>query len=63
MELACIGLNYSTAPIELREKVAVSKADLGLRSKALLDVPGVRESVVLSSCNRTEYYMAADVAE
>jgi len=63
MELACIGLNYSTAPIELREKVAVSKADLGLRSKALLDVPGVRESLVLSTCNRTEYYMAADVAE
>ncbi len=63
MELACIGLNYSTAPLELREKVAVAKADLGARSKALLNVPGVQESLVLSTCNRTEYYMAADVAE
>jgi len=63
MELACIGLNYQTAPIELREKVAVAKPDLGLRSKALLDVPGVHESLVLSTCNRTEYYMAAEKAE
>jgi len=63
MELACIGLNYQTAPVELREKVAVAKPDLGTRSKALLEVPGVNESLVLSTCNRTEYYMAAERAE
>ena len=62
MELACIGLNYHTAPVELREKVAVSKADLGERSKSLLSVPGIAESLVLSTCNRTEYYMAAERA-
>ncbi len=63
MELACIGLNYQTAPLELREKVAVAKPELGSRSKALLELPGIREGLVLSTCNRTEYYMAADQAD
>lgn len=63
MELACIGLNYHTAPLEVREKVSVSKGDLGERSQELLSLSGVSEGLVLSTCNRTEYYVAADKAE
>ena len=63
MELANIGLNYHTAPIEVREKLSVSKSNLGERSKELLSLAGVSEGLVLSTCNRTEYYVAADHAE
>lgn len=63
MELACIGLNYSTAPVEVREQVSVAKGDLGSRNQNLLSIAGVKEGLVLSTCNRTEYYFAADRAQ
>ncbi len=63
MELACIGLNYQTAPVEVRERFAVSKAELGQRSLQLSQMNGIQEIVVLSTCNRTEYYVVADCAE
>lgn len=63
MELACIGLNYTSAPVEVREQVSVSKDELERRSKRLLEESGVLESLILSTCNRTEYYVAAEKAE
>lgn len=63
MELASIGLNYQSAPVELREKVAIAKGELGDRSKELISLDGILEGLVLSTCNRTEYYVAADRAD
>lgn len=63
MELACIGLNHQTAPVELREKAAVPRTKLGDKSRELLEINGVKESLVLSTCNRTEYYIVADKAQ
>lgn len=64
MELVCLGLNYRTAPVEVRERFAVGNTRLGEASQNLLEMTGAPEGVVVSTCNRTEYYLAAgDVSE
>lgn len=60
MELLCLGLNHKTAPVEVRERFAVGTNRLGAASLALLDLHGVAEGLVISTCNRTEYYLAAE---
>lgn len=62
--LVCIGLSYKTAPIELRERVALTAT----QQQVLLDqvsgahLPGVDELAILSTCNRTEFYAVGDGA-
>jgi glutamyl-tRNA reductase len=63
MELVCVGLNHRTAPVEVRERFAVSAGRLGESAKQLLEIEGLEESVVLSTCNRTEFYLAGERAE
>ncbi len=54
MQLLSIGLNYQSAPLELRERVAFSGPDL---DDALAALKGrVNEGFILSTCNRTEIY-------
>jgi glutamyl-tRNA reductase len=53
--VAC-GLNHKTAPINLREKVAVSSAAQDLLLNKVRSLPEVTEAVILSTCNRTEIY-------
>lgn len=60
MDLVCLGLNHQTAPIEVRERFAVSGTHLGSASRTLLGLPHVSEGLVLSTCNRTEYYLAGE---
>jgi glutamyl-tRNA reductase len=62
MELACLGLNYKTAPVEVRERFAVGNTKLGDAALELLELSGASEAVVVSTCNRTEFYMAAQSA-
>jgi len=63
MELACLGLNHRTAPVEVRERFAVGTPKLGEASHELLALAGMGEGVVVSTCNRTEFYLAAENAE
>jgi len=64
MELVCLGLNHHTAPVEVRERFAVSEAKLGEAAGELKGIAGLQAGVVLSTCNRTEYYaLAESVAE
>ncbi|HTZ47418.1 MAG TPA: glutamyl-tRNA reductase [Verrucomicrobiae bacterium] len=56
MEIVLVGLNFRTAPVEVREKVSFSheqalRASEELRSKGILE-----ETLVLSTCNRSEVY-------
>lgn len=62
MELVCLGLNHKTAPVEVRERFAVGNTKLGEASQNLLEMAGVPEGVVISTCNRTEFYLAAESA-
>jgi len=63
MELLCLGLNHRTAPVEVRERFAVSNNRLGEASHELLALADASEGVVISTCNRTEFYLAAHGAE
>lgn len=60
MNLFCLGLNHETAPVEIREKFSVPMEDLGQRSQQLTQLNGVSEAVVISTCNRTEIYVATE---
>lgn len=55
--LLCLGVNYRTAPVALRERVSVSKKQLPEALRALAALPEVTECVLLSTCNRMELYV------
>ncbi len=59
MELLCLGLNHRTAPVEVRERFAVGTASLGKAANDLVLLAEATEGVVISTCNRTEFYLAA----
>jgi glutamyl-tRNA reductase len=60
MPLKILGLNHTTAPIELREQVVFAGTELERALGAIRALPGVDEAVLLSTCNRTEFYVICD---
>jgi glutamyl-tRNA reductase len=62
MDLLCLGLNHRTAPVDIRERFAVGNTKLGEASSELMVLAEATEAVVISTCNRTEFYLAADGA-
>ena len=54
MTIRLLGVNHRTAPIELRERLAIAPESLGEAALALLGTPGVSEGMVVSTCNRVE---------
>ena len=54
MTLALIGVNHKTAPIALREKIAIGRDELAETTRALASTPGVAECMIVSTCNRVE---------
>ena len=62
MPLFTIGISHHTAPIEIREKVAIARSEYSDRAVELCALPGVEEVVILSTCNRTEIYCVSTEA-
>ena len=60
MNLILLGINHKTAPIELREQVAIARENLADAARTLAAYEGVREAMILSTCNRVEILTAAD---
>ncbi len=58
MEIAVVGLSHKTAPVEMREKVAFAPDCLHEAALTVRGLPGVREGIILSTCNRVEVYAA-----
>lgn len=56
MHIVALGMNHQTAPIELRERLALTEATQGQVLEAFKRLPAVKEAVVLSTCNRLEIY-------
>ena len=56
MSLLTLGINHTTAPIEVREQVAINEQNLSHALKKLITVPQVDEAAIISTCNRTELY-------
>ena len=59
MHPVVLGISHKTAPLELRERLALPCADAVALAGQLLDCETVTEAVVLSTCNRTEVYLLA----
>ena len=57
MSLQILGLNHNTAPLEIREQVVFAGEEVGRALERLTDLDGVDEAVLLSTCNRTEFYL------
>ena len=56
MAIVVVGLNHTTAPVAVRERLAFSDATLA-EALAHFRPPEVQELVILSTCNRVEMYM------
>ena len=60
MTLAIIGVNHKTAPIGLREQIAIGRDELPEATRALAATPGVTECMIVSTCNRVELMTIVD---
>ncbi len=60
MPLHILGLNHTTAPVEIREQVIYSGDDIARALAELVQLQGIDEAVILSTCNRTEFYLNSD---
>lgn len=54
MNLQLIGVNHRTAPVEVRERLAIPESKLPQALQQLMAIPGVNEGLILSTCNRVE---------
>ena len=57
MALNISGINHRTAPVAIRERVAFGPEHLPPALTALRQLDGVQESLIVSTCNRTEFYL------
>jgi len=60
MTLTIIGVNHKTAPIGLREQVAIGRDELQEATRTLAAIPGVAECMIVSTCNRVELLTFVD---
>ncbi len=63
MHLFLLGVSHQTAPVDVRERLDFSSRDVGAAVEALASRASAVESVVLSTCNRSEIYVASENAE
>ncbi len=54
MNFRLIGVNHNTAPVEVRERLAIPESRLPEALKRLVKHPGVDEGLILCTCNRVE---------
>jgi len=54
MTFQLIGVNHKTAPVEVRERLAIPESRLPEALKLFTQFPGVDEGMILSTCNRVE---------
>lgn len=63
MNILVVGLSHKTAPVEVRELLAIPASRMGEALSRLCDYPGIQEGILLSTCNRVEVYAAVEDSE
>src|SRR5215472_16645439 len=58
MSLVLVGVNHKSAPVEVRERLAIQEWRLQEATRRLFEVPGIEEAFILSTCNRVELLVA-----
>ena len=56
-ELLALGASHKTAPLALRERIALTEGGADRLVRELTEHPAIGEAVALSTCNRTELYL------
>jgi len=59
MNIFCFGISHQTANVEVRERFAIPDSALTDSLTRLAQIRSVDESVLLSTCNRTEFYIVS----
>ncbi|MDX6732750.1 MAG: glutamyl-tRNA reductase, partial [Baekduia sp.] len=59
-ELLCLGISHKTAPVAVRERLALTPKEAQGLCRELVETDAVREAVAISTCNRTEIYLVGD---
>lgn len=60
MHILVAGINYKTAPVEIRERLSFQEQDLSFAMQQLQRQKSILENVIISTCNRTEVYAVVD---
>jgi glutamyl-tRNA reductase len=60
MNLVLIGINHRTAPVEVRERMHIPESRLAQAVSDLIHREGIREGLILSTCNRVEVMTSAE---
>lgn len=60
MALTVVGINHRGASLDIRERIAYRTSEVAPALEALRAASGAREIVLLSTCNRTEFYLVED---
>lgn len=62
MKIGVVGINHNTTPIEIREKFSFSESRR-IEASNILQSNGIKEVVILSTCNRSEVYIMCEDIE
>lgn len=62
MKIGVVGINHNTTPIEIREKFSFSESRR-IEASNILQSNGIKEVVILSTCNRSEVYIVCEDIE
>ncbi|MDD9147712.1 glutamyl-tRNA reductase [Sporolactobacillus sp. CQH2019] len=60
MHILAVGVNHHRAPVNVREKLALTASDLEKTLTKLRHTKSIFEDVIVSTCNRTEFYVVSD---
>jgi glutamyl-tRNA reductase len=60
LDIIVLGLNHKTAPVALRECLAITKDETSVALKTFQELAAIREVMLFSTCNRVEVLMVAD---
>jgi len=60
MNLTLVGINHRTAPVEVRERMHIPESRLAQALSDLIHREGIREGLILSTCNRVEVMTSAE---
>lgn len=63
MTLLTLGLNHKTAPVDIRERLSFGPDVIVGALRSMLEQTAVDEAVIVSTCNRTELYCAAEQSD
>ena len=60
-ELLAVGISHKTAPVALRERLALTEREAERFTRELVATEEIREAVAISTCNRTEIYLVTSL--